>query len=194
MRNLRASIFAASHPQVIAVTSPSQREGKTETALALAISINATGKSVLVIDGDFRNRDFDAYFDMDRASGLQQVISGDARFANCILELEETGLHILPAGSPRVDDNSSDLLFHPNLAAIITLAKSQYDCVIVDTPPLLQFSDALMWVKMANQYVLLVSRTRSSAKDVREATLALAQVTGVWGLACLSQVDNRQTH
>jgi succinoglycan biosynthesis transport protein ExoP len=111
MRNLRASIFAASHPQVIAVTSPNQREGKTETALALAIAINATGKSVLVIDGDFRNRDFDAYFDMDRASGLQQIISGTAKFSNCILELEETGLHILPAGSTENEDNASDLLF-----------------------------------------------------------------------------------
>ncbi|MGB2808640.1 MAG: CpsD/CapB family tyrosine-protein kinase, partial [Sedimentisphaerales bacterium] len=162
-------------PNKLVIASPGMREGKTTFAINLAISMARSGKKVLLIDGDLRKPDIAHMLNLPKGSrGLQDVLFG-RKFGEAVCSMPSTGLDVLAADSRNRDD-ACELLALPGARERINTISEKYDHVIIDTPPVLAFPDALMWAKMADAVILTSFAGQTTAPDLREATEKLAQI------------------
>ena len=162
-------------PKMLVVTSPGMREGKTTFAINLAMSMSRSGKKVLLIDGDLRKPDVAHLLNLPEGSrGLQDVLFG-RKFDRAVCSMTSAGLDVLAADSRNRDD-ACELLALPGARQRINTISQKYDHVIIDTPPVLAFPDALMWAKMADAVILTSFAGQTTAPDLREANEKLAQI------------------
>ena len=124
-------------PRSLLISSTRPGEGKTSATIALATVFARGGKRVLIIDGDMRKPSF--IVDTKKSIGLSGLLTGHEMLSDHVVKSQTEGLSILPAGS--VPPNPAQLLSGPRLREIIQEAESLYDLVIVDSPPLLGFTD-----------------------------------------------------
>lgn len=125
-------------PRSILITSTRPGEGKTSSTVALAMAFAKVGKTVLIIDADMRKPSFVA--DVGSSVGLSGMLTRDANLHDEVIPAATQGLHLLPAGI--VPPNPAELLSSPRLKDLIALAEDTYDVIIVDSPPVLSFTDA----------------------------------------------------
>jgi len=162
-------------PKMLVVTSPGMREGKTTFAINLAMSMAGSGKKVLLIDGDLRKPDVAHLLNLPEGSrGLQDVLFG-RKFDRAVCSMPSVGLDVLAADSRNRDD-ACELLALPGARQRINTISQKYDHVIIDTPPVLAFPDALMWARMADAVILTSFARQTTAPDLREANEKLAQI------------------
>ncbi|MBN1975107.1 MAG: polysaccharide biosynthesis tyrosine autokinase [Sedimentisphaerales bacterium] len=161
-------------PHMLVVTSPSMGEGKTTFSVNLATSLAEAGKKVLLIDGDLRKPDVARILNLPRETkGIQDVLSG-IPFEHAVYAVTESGLDVLAAD---FYDNTDgyELLALPQTAERINSISNKYDHVIIDTPPVLSFPDALMWAKIADAVVLTSFSGQTTLPDLKEANERLLQ-------------------
>ncbi|MHC4655315.1 MAG: polysaccharide biosynthesis tyrosine autokinase [Planctomycetota bacterium] len=163
-------------PKKLVVTSPGMREGKTTFAINLATSMSRSGKKVLLIDGDLRKPDVAHMLTLPKGSrGLQDVLLGRKQYDLAVCSMPATDLDVLAADS-RNRDNACELLVLPGARQRINAISEKYDHVIIDTPPVLAFPDALVWAKIADAVILTSFAGQTKAPDLREATEKLVQI------------------
>ena len=140
--------------QVITVTSSIPKEGKSTVAANLASAIAQLGQKVLLIDGDFHKPRQHSVWGIDNSLGLIEVLQGRTDLSQVIQSLtNNTFLDILPAGLNKAEYLS--LLKSEKMERLIALCREKYDLVIVDTPPVLLFADALTISKNTDGIVLV---------------------------------------
>jgi len=154
--------------RVLTVTSAVSQEGKTTLAAQLAVSIaRATGEMTLLIDGDMRSPGIHEVFDIELGPGLAEVLCGDCPAEESI----ETGfnekLHILTAG--RLSASPHQLLGNNNFNDLVDRLCTTYRYVVIDTPPILPASEALVLARVADTCVLCVRQDFSRMDQVNEA-------------------------
>lgn len=186
-RHLRTSLLLSSvggPPKTILVTSAMPSEGKTTTALNLAISLVQGGAKVLLVDGDLRRPTLQSVFSLDNKQGLSTIVSTDAsadKVQEMIAHDEESGLHILTAGP--MPPNPADHLGSDKMRAVIKMFEATYSHVIIDSPPLASFTDGILLSTMADCVVFVVQGGRGSRQALRRATRLLndvgSRITGV---------------
>ena len=154
--------------QVLAVTSAVSREGKTSLAAQLAVSIaSATREPTLLIDGDLRSPEIHDIFAVDSSPGLAEVLKGD-QLAEDVIEVEFSDhLHLLTAGS--LSTSPHQLLGNGRFSAVLDHLRTMYRHIIVDTPPILPASEALVIARAADAAVLCVRRDFSRMDQATEA-------------------------
>ena len=150
-------------PKRLVVTSTTRNEGKSTTALALAINFAQMGQRVLLIDADMRNPSVHKLLDIPNEYGLSNLLSSDSRGEKMIMRTTVPNLSVLTAGP--VPPNPVDLLMGPKLLLLLNVAATLgIEYVIVDAPPLLGIADSIV---LGNQlqnilFVVQASRTRKS--------------------------------
>jgi len=154
--------------KVLAVTSAISREGKTSLASQLAVSVaSATRRPTLLIDGDMRSPDIHRIFDVERGPGLSEVLQGQCRAEEAI----ETGfsehLHLLTAGDLNISPHR--ILGNGSFVDLIKKLGDIYDHIILDTPPILAASEALLMASVADSAILCVRRDFSRIDQVSDA-------------------------
>ena len=181
-------------PKKLVITSPGMREGKSTFAVNLATSMAKAGKKVLLIDGDLRKPDIARMLNLPKGSkGLQDVLFGRKIYDRAVCSIPATGLDVLAADSRNRDD-ACELLVFPGTRQRINTISEKYDHVIIDTPPVLAFPDALLWVKIADAVILASFAGKTTAPDLREATQKLAQINANVLGTVLSNVDTNHSY
>lgn len=173
--------------KIFAVTSAVQSEGKTVTALNLAVVMARDfGKKTLVLEGDFRRPTIPLYLKVDLEEGLVDILSSKADLqstmvpvANTLVPFADENLAILPA--VRRTQSSTSLLSSPRMRDLFEMLREQYDCILIDAPPILPLSDMNIFEEVVDG-VLVVVRAEKTTKDaVANAlnTLGVAKVLGI---------------
>ena len=152
--------------RILAVTSAANREGKTSVVCQLAVSFaRATGKQLLLIDGDMRCPDVHSVFGIDLQPGLAKVLSGDCSLEAAIVPSGNDLVDLLPAG--KLEVNPHTLLGNGAWPSLLAQIPSRYRYVLIDTPPVLVASEALVLAKAADATLVCVMRDVSRVDQLR---------------------------
>jgi tyrosine-protein kinase Etk/Wzc len=159
LRTLRTALgfVLKARGKVVTVSSPSAGVGKSFVCANLAQLLAAAGQRVLLLDADLRQGRLHRYFSTEQSPGLSDVLSGEAPLEEAIKGTGTAGLDVLPRGEPA--HAPAELLARPKLAEILATAVGRYDVILVDTPPILSVTDALL-VGRNGSVNLLVLRAR----------------------------------
>jgi capsular exopolysaccharide synthesis family protein len=154
--------------RVLAVTSAISREGKTSVAAQLAVSLAAaTGEPTLLIDGDLRSPDIHRVFGVDLSPGLSDVLAGDLTDEDAIETDFNQTLHLMTAG--RLSTSPHRLLGGGEFRTLLARLRGVYRYIVIDTPPLLPASEALILARAADAAILSARRDYSRLDQVTEA-------------------------
>ena len=160
--------------RVFQITSASAAEGKTLTAMNLAVALSQAGDRTIVVGCDLRRPRLDSLAHAHEGPGLTSVLVGDAELHEAIERHEEVDLSILRTGPLPTDP--SELLSSPRTAALIQALRRAFDVVILDCPPLLPVSDALILAGYSDATLVVVSEGRTSRRNLGRALELLRQV------------------
>lgn len=156
--------------KVVAVTSLNSAEGKTTVLSNLGITLVETSLRVLLIDGDLRRPRLHTVFNVSNTSGVTDLLGGEASIDSLPIDtfIQKTqipNLSVLTAG-PGTDRFTS--LFHlDRTRKLIDRLASQYDVVLIDTPPVSQFADARILGRLCSGVVMVVRARRSTPEQIQ---------------------------
>ena len=199
-RGLRASIVRLreySRARVLVVTSPYPKEGKTRTAMNLAISLAQRGHNVLLVDADCRSQRIGK--DVAVSLGLREVQSGLIQVLSDMRLLEECispsqavpNLSVLLSG--RETHNDIDLLSSFAMEDLLAIVRRQFDYVVLDSPSLLAASDSPSLSAIVDGVIMVVESGVTTRDAIRSASKAISNAGGKLIGAVLNKVDMHGT-
>lgn len=173
-RALRTALMLSSarELQVVTVTSAGSGEGKTATSTNLAVVMAQLGRRVLLMDGDLRKPRLHQVFQVSNRTGLVNVLAGGEDPATVLLQTDVPNLHLIPAGP--MPPNPSELLSSERMQELLRRARSRFDLVVIDTPPVLAVTDATVIGSTSDGVVLCLRAgkvVRHDAKTCRDRLL-----------------------
>lgn len=180
-----ASILSAGHngdyPRILVVTSSRPMEGKTTVVSNLGIGLAEMGREVLLIDGDLRRPRLHKVFDQANSWGLSDLLREKNAIEDLPLEalVKRTAvphLYLLPAGT--CANNIFGLLWSERMARLLPRFRQKFDCVLMDAPPCLEFADARIMGRYAEQ-LLLVVRANYTERQTAQAAVQRLLMDGI---------------
>ncbi|HUA13867.1 MAG TPA: polysaccharide biosynthesis tyrosine autokinase [Verrucomicrobiae bacterium] len=190
-RALRTSLLLSnlgSPPKVIMVTSALPQEGKTTTSINCAVVLAQKGVRVLLIDADLRRPSIHKTLGMGPRSGLSNVLTGSTTLEQAISHTPVLpNLSVLPAGTP--PPNPAELLASSQMKDVLAKLSEQYDHIVVDTPPSLSVTDAVVLSQRADAVVLVIRSGQTTKQALRRSRDILARVNAKVVGVLLNAVD-----
>ncbi len=190
-RALRTSLLLSNlgaPPKVIMVTSARPQEGKTTTSINTAIVLAQKGVRVLLVDADLRRPSIHKALGMGPRSGLSNVLTGSATVQQTITTSPVLpNLFIMPAGTP--PPNPAELLASSNMRDLIAELRELYDHIVIDTPPTLSVTDAVVLSPRADATILVIRSGHTTKQALRRARDILMQVNAHVAGVLLNAVD-----
>src|ERR1700681_2251186 len=190
-RALRTSLLLSNlgaPPKVIMVTSARPQEGKTTTSINTAIVLAQKGVRVLLVDADLRRPSIHKTLGMGPRSGLSNVLTGSATLQQTITTSPILpNLFIMPAGTP--PPNPAELLASSNMRDLIVELRGLYDHIVIDTPPTLSVTDAVVLSPRADATILVIRSGQTTKPALRRARDILMQVNAHVAGVLLNAVD-----
>jgi polysaccharide biosynthesis transport protein len=186
LRRLRTSLLlprSGPRPKTILITSAGEQEGKSTLSLNLAASLVLNGSRVLLVDGDMRSAGLSGYMGFERqtsgiigheTSGLSDALSGSGDPAVITPFRELPKLSALPAGS--APTYPAELLGTERMQSLVKAWSASYDYVLIDSPPILAVTDAVILSRLADTTLLVARHGRSTQKSLERAYHTLHDV------------------
>jgi succinoglycan biosynthesis transport protein ExoP len=176
---------------VLVFTSPEPGDGKSTIASNLAITLAQIGRKVLLIDGDLRLPRLSQVFGISKEPGLIGLLRSEGRvqsetISNFVHSTPIPNLFFLSAGDP--DQFESKLLHSSRLRELIEILRKDFDDVLIDTPPMMQISDARVFGQLANGVLLVLRAGKTSLETalaaqrylIEDGTKVLGTVLNDW--------------
>lgn len=185
IRSLRTSLHFAmleAKNNVLMISGASPNAGKTFVSTNLAATISLANKSVLFIDADLRKGYVHKMLGNEGKSGLSDILSGQANVEETIISVPDGQFDYIGRG--QVPPNPAELLMHPRFEKLLAWASAKYDLVIIDTPPILAFTDAAIIGRYAGT-TLLVARFESNTVKEIEVSITRFEQSGVNVKGCI---------
>jgi succinoglycan biosynthesis transport protein ExoP len=142
-------------PKSVVVTSAQPGEGKSTTALALAVNFAQLGMKVLLIDADLRNPSQHRNLSRTNGAGLANYLAGAAMPESTFQKTDVDGLYFMASGP--LPPNPAELLAGPKMLSLLSTAIEKLDAVIVDAPPILGLADAPLLASIAAGTLLVIA-------------------------------------
>ena len=172
-RSLRTNLQFISRDgsvRVISVTSPHAGEGKTTTVANLATTLALTGKRVMALSADLRKPRLHRFFGLDNEKGLSSVLAGQAQLADVARRVEGLdSLRIVTSGP--VPPNPAELLSSDEMELLLRHLRSTADYVVIDTPPALVVTDAMIVAPRVDGVVVVVDSDVTTGRSRRAPQL-----------------------
>ncbi len=190
-RALRTSLLlsSAEHaPRTMLITSSHPAEGKTTIVANTAISLAQTGAKVVILDADMRRPRCHRILNTKNDIGLSTYLSRDVTLEEIIqTDTEIENLHVIPAGP--VPPNPSELLSSVKLRILLAQLQETYDHIVIDSPPVIHVTDALIVSPQVDGVVLVVKSNHTPREAVARSKQALLDVNAkIFGVV-LNHVD-----
>jgi capsular exopolysaccharide synthesis family protein len=193
IRSLRTGFMLSSAdraPRSLLLTSSVPSEGKTSTALSIAATAAKSGQRTIIIDCDLRHPNLHINLNASNAKGLSEYLSGHLGLDDVIEIDPDSSVHYITAGART--SNPTDLLGSDAMRGLIRRLCNDYELVILDTPPLLAVSDALVLVREVDRTIFVIrwekTRRETAMAGLKQALEAGARVAGT----VLTRVDVRK--
>ena len=154
-------------PRVFVMTSSVATEGKSETAINLALALAESGNRVLLAEADLRRPRVVNYMAMPDKVGLTNVLSGQAEFRDVVQETRHEGVDLLACGP--LPPNPSELLASDTAQRLVSDLRREYDYVIIDSPPLLPVTDGALLSRITDGALLVVRADRTTTDQLTQA-------------------------
>lgn len=192
-RALRTSVLLSAFgraPKVILLTSPLPQEGKSTTSVNLGIVLAQKGGKVLIVDADLRRPNIHRTFGVGSTAGLSTVLAGSDSFEKAAIPSPILpNLTILPAGP--TPPQPSEMLGSPLMRDLVQQWAKDFDHVIIDSPPVLSVTDAVLLSSVADAVILVIRSGQTTKEALRRSRNLLAQVNArVLGIV-MNAVDLR---
>lgn len=174
-------------PRRLVVTSSSKSEGKSTTALALAINFAQMGKPVLIIDADLRNPVLHKMLGIENARGLSNYLSSNMGPLEAVHRTQIPNLFVMTTGP--LPPNPVELLSSMKLLSLLSQFEEHFAHVIVDGPPVLGLADAIVLCNQVDNSVFVIESGKTR-KGQAKAALKRLQQSGVYPLGViLTKID-----
>ncbi|WP_313089592.1 polysaccharide biosynthesis tyrosine autokinase [Pseudomonas sp.] len=176
LRSLRTSLKFAmleARNQVLVITSPTPSVGKSFVSSNLASVIAQSGQRVLLIDADMRRGYLAGVFGLTPRNGLSDALASGLHLAAVVAKTDQANLHVIVSGHSA--PNPSELLMHDNFARLLKEAEREYDFIVIDTPPVLAVTDAVLVAQQAGTCLLVARYGLSTASQIEASKRRLAQ-------------------
>lgn len=187
---LRTSVLLSTSegpPKTILVTSSEPCDGKTTTAVNLALSLCELDAKVLLIDADMRRPTAHKMFSLDPSMGLSSYLSRDVPINKLIHRLSKNNLSILASGP--VPPNPATLISSSKMKLLMDVLENQFDYIVIDSPPVIGLTDASILSTYVDGVVLVVYASQSKRDIVRRAKFNLQSVGAKILGVVLNKVD-----
>jgi chain length determinant protein tyrosine kinase EpsG len=161
--------------RTLAITSPCAREGRSFVAANLAVTFSQLGLRTLLIDADFRAPRQQSIFNISDRFGLSSVLSGRSDLSAASPVAGIAGLAVLPAGP--LPPNPLELLSRGHFGALLAKAQSEYDVILIDTPPATAYADAAAIAFRANDALMVSRKDHTRIADTEQAMRDLSDAS-----------------
>ncbi|HAV4738149.1 TPA: polysaccharide biosynthesis tyrosine autokinase [Acinetobacter baumannii] len=179
LRSIRTAIhFALANAKnnIIMIAGPSPEVGKSFISTNLATIFAQGNKRVLLIDADMRRGYMHKYFDVDVKPGLSELLSGQADLQKVLHKTQVTNLDVITRG--KSPTNPSEILSSNQFKELLEQLQSQYDHIIIDTPPVLAVTDGIIISQYTGVNLIVARYAKSQMKEL-ELTVNRFEQAGV---------------
>jgi capsular exopolysaccharide synthesis family protein len=175
VRQMRTKVFMASpHGKFhsLSITSPQAQDGKTAAVANLGVAMAVSGMRAVVIDADMRSPTLHESFDQPNVFGLAELVSADqdeceGLLSQALRDTDVANLALITAGRPPLDP--SVLLTSPRMPEVMSLLQKQFDCILIDSPPVPVAPDATIVASLVEGTLLVVCPGRTSRSATRRS-------------------------
>jgi tyrosine-protein kinase Etk/Wzc len=179
LRSLRTSLQFAlleSRNNIITFGGPAPGIGKSFISVNFAHVLADVGKKVILVDADMRKGHLHDYFDQKRDGGLSEILSGKLSLKDAIYKTDHENLSFISSGI--VPPNPSELLTSNNFTKLIEDLDKKYDFIVIDTPPILAVTDAIIVSRIAGIFFMILQSKKHHFGEI-EHTLKRMENNGV---------------
>ncbi|EOD9982107.1 TPA: polysaccharide biosynthesis tyrosine autokinase [Acinetobacter baumannii] len=179
LRSIRTAIhFALANAKnnIIMIAGPSPEVGKSFISTNLATIFAQGNKRVLLIDADMRHGYMHKYFDVDVKPGLSELLSGQADLQKVLHKTQVANLDVITRG--KSPTNPSEILSSNQFKELLEQLQSQYDHIIIDTPPVLAVTDGIIISQYTGVNLIVARYAKSQMKEL-ELTVNRFEQAGV---------------
>ena len=162
-------------PHIIAVTSSVASEGKSVTSLNLAVTMSQAMHKprILLIDADMRKGKMANYLGVSQHAGLSEYLSGKANLEDIIFNIDIEHLSFISSGA--TPSHPADLLASNRMKDLLSTLRSQFEFILIDTPPVIPVTDAVIMGAQVDGVVMVIKAGETQRGMVRRATELLNQ-------------------
>ncbi len=179
LRSIRTAIHFAltsAKNNIIMIAGPSPEVGKSFISTNLATIFAQSNKRVLLIDADMRRGYMHKYFDVDVKPGLSELLSGQADLQKVLHKTQVTNLDVITRG--KSPTNPSEMLSSTQFKDLLEKFQTQYDHIIIDTPPVLAVTDGIIISQYTGVNLIVARYAKSHMKEL-ELTVNRFEQAGV---------------
>lgn len=185
IRGLRTSLHFAmmeARNNILMISGASPNAGKTFVSSNLAAIIAQAGKKVLFIDADMRKGYTHKLFELNNNDGVSDILAGKVELSKAIKTVNRAGFDYISRGA--VPPNPAELLMHRRMGELFQWASDHYDLVIVDTPPILAVTDAVIIGNYVGTTLLVARFEENTVKEIEVSSKRFEQ-SGVIIKGCI---------
>src|ERR1044072_4048591 len=153
-------------PHTLLITSSQANEGKSTTTVNMGLSLTQIGANVLLVDADMHRPRLHHMFDLDNGRGLSTFLTEgwDRDVKDLIIRDDESGISVLPAGP--IPENPTELLCKDQMKHLLHSLRSEFDYILIDSPPITMFTDGVILSSMVDAVLLVVQGSKVSGEVV----------------------------